>query len=117
MANQVHAPILKSDRNSMHPPENLIQTIFSVTGMDCADEVGAIQSVLSKHKEIVEVHVNLMAGSVTIHHLPSISVVTLRTEIESAGVRVKEKSGEEDTGLQLRPKILVFSSGLFVAES
>ncbi|MBS0657794.1 MAG: heavy-metal-associated domain-containing protein [Verrucomicrobia bacterium] len=48
------------------------QTVLSVSGMDCADEVTAIQRALQPVADVREGRVNLMAGKVTITHGPRI---------------------------------------------
>lgn len=64
-------------------------SVFTVSGMDCADEIAAIQKALSKPK-IGKVTANLMTSQVTVEHEPSLSELELISLINSAGVRVKE---------------------------
>lgn len=91
-------------------PDNYVSTTFSVTGMDCADEVGAIQRALAL-PQVSSVHANIMAGKVAISHDPSLTIESLKARINSTGVRV---SGEEtrsfysDNSLRVR---LVAASG------
>ena len=109
-ANVISSPNSSSEDKAKRLPNNLMLTIFNVSAMDCAAEVGAIQNILNRHKDVFTVHANLMAGSVTIQHLPTISVAFLRSEIESTGVRVIEGKSNENSALPLRSKILVFFS-------
>jgi len=95
------------------PRESLVETIFEVSGMDCADEVTAIHAALH-HDEIAQVNANLMAGTVTILHLPSIGAGALKTKIESAGVKVKDGQASEKHALSRSRVAFVFVSGLFV---
>lgn len=93
--------------------ESLVETVFEVSGMDCSDEVTAIQSAL-RHDEIIQVNANLMAGTVTIRHLPSIGAGTLKTKVESAGVKVKDGQASEKHTISRSRTALVFASGLLV---
>lgn len=43
-------------------------TTLRITGMDCADEVAAIERVLKPLEGLREVKVNLISGTVTIAH-------------------------------------------------
>lgn len=92
---------------------SLVETIFEVSGMDCADEVTAIQAAL-RHDDIANVHANIMAGTVTIRHLPSIGASILKTKVESAGVKVKDGAASEKHSLSRARLILVALSGAFV---
>lgn len=107
------APPPKPVSKTGFPRESLIQTVFDVSGMDCADEVAAIQAALN-HEDIAEVHANLMGGTVTILHLPSIGAGILRAKVETAGVRVKDGKDEEKHSLHNKRVALVLSSGLLV---
>ena len=49
-----------------------IQTTLRVAGMDCADEVGALEQVFRPLKGVREVRVNLMGGKVTLFHDESV---------------------------------------------
>ena len=65
------------------------RSVFTVSGMDCADEIAAIQKALSKPK-IGKVSANLMTSQVTVEHEPSLSESEIISLINSAGVRVRE---------------------------
>lgn len=93
--------------------ENLIETVFEVSGMDCADEVTAIQAAL-RHDQIADVHANLMAGTVRIRHLPSIGASILKAKVESVGVKVKNGLAAEKHSLSRTRLVLVALSGFCV---
>ena len=93
--------------------ENLIETVFEVSGMDCADEVTAIQAAL-RHDQIADVHANLMASTVRIRHLPSIGASILKAKVESAGVKVKNGLAAEKHSLSQTRLVLVALSGFCV---
>lgn len=92
--------------------ENLIETVFNVSGMDCADEVTAIQGALRDNR-IAQVNANLMSGTVRILHLPSIGSSILKGKVESAGVKVKEDQDLESHSLSKSRILLVLFSGIF----
>ncbi len=91
--------------------ESLVETIFEVSGMDCADEVAAIQAAL-RHEDIAEVNANLMAGTVTVRHLSSLGAGLLRLKVESAGVKVRDGQASEKHLLSRGRVILVFIAGI-----
>ena len=49
------------------------QTILRVAGMDCPDEIAAIERALKPLAGVGEVKVNLMAGTATIAHEASVT--------------------------------------------
>ena len=73
--------------------EDSLETFFNVKGMDCADEVSAIQRAV-KHSSIFKVDVNLMNESVTVFHLPSLSISEISKMIESTGVKIVQEKGQ-----------------------
>jgi Zn2+/Cd2+-exporting ATPase len=109
--------------NKLAPPQTMGQvqqnsqmTQFRVSGMDCADEIAAIQKSLS-HPDIHQVTASLMSSMVTIHHDPKLSLDFLKQKVNAAGVRVVTESqaaaGSQDT----RRIVLVAVSGFFAALS
>jgi Cd2+/Zn2+-exporting ATPase len=86
-------------------------TSFRVAGMDCGDEIAAIQKALSDSR-IANVKANLMSSTVRVEHESTISKAEIRKKIESTGVRVAEDE-EEHTGSVTSFRLaLVASSGL-----
>lgn len=93
--------------------ESEIKSVFKVKGMDCADEVAAIQKALKK-QYISAVDVNLMASQVTVLHGPKLEKDELKTLIETSGVKVVE---EESRGFRIENALalrLVVASGIFL---
>lgn len=93
--------------------ESEIKSVFQVKGMDCADEVSAIQKVLVG-SGISNVDVNLMSSKVTVVHKPELGVAELKKLIETAGVKVVT---EENRGFLVENALalkLVGVSGLFL---
>lgn len=88
------------------------KSTFSVAGMDCADEIAAIQKALSRPK-IGRVTANLMSSQVMVEHDPTLSKQDLVMWINSAGVKVRENQGPTSFYADNRSRVwLVASSGL-----
>lgn len=88
------------------------KSIFKVKGMDCADEVNAIQKALV-HAQVSKVEANLISSKVTVFHDPSLSVDEIRKRVSSAGVTITEESADffNDNSTRLK---LVGASGAFL---
>jgi len=75
------------------------QTTLRVAGMDCPDEIAAIERVLKPLAGVGEIKVNLMAGTATIAHETSVTPEQLIKAIGTAGLKASpmtEEHGEED---------------------
>ena len=70
-------------------------TTLRVSGMDCGDEVAAIERVLKSLAGVREVRANLMGGTVTVAHEPSVTETQLIQAIARAGLKA---SGAESGG-------------------
>ncbi len=92
-------------------PSGALEDTFKVSGMDCADEVSAIEHAF-RLSGIFDVDSNIMKESVTILHDNSFSRDQLKTLIQKTGVRVV--AGDEATFLDSNSSrmYLVGSSGL-----
>lgn len=92
-------------------------TELSVEGMDCADEVAALERALKPVDGIRSFKVNLIAGRVTIAHEKTLALEDLILAIGKAGLKARTKSAkdEEDTSghAQRRRLIAVAVSGVF----
>lgn len=98
-----------------NPRQNSHVTQFRVSGMDCADEIAAIQKSLA-HPDIHQVTASLMSSMITIHHDPKLSLDFLRQKVNDAGVRIVE--GEVSVGSHDSRRILLVGlSGFFSALS
>ena len=62
-------------------------TLFKVSGMDCSDEVSAIQNSF-KIEGVKKIDANIMNESVTVYHDNSLSTVRIKSLIEASGVKV-----------------------------
>jgi Cd2+/Zn2+-exporting ATPase len=95
------------------PSERGEVSVFRVLGMDCADEVGAIQKALAGPK-IFSINANIMASTVTVQHDSGIGVEEISRMISSTGVRVAKPDQEQNSIGHVRVA-LVAASGLFTA--
>ncbi len=64
-----------------------MMTSLRVEGMDCPDEIAAIESVLKPLKGVGEIQVNLMAGTATVTHDQTITPEQLIQAIGTAGLK------------------------------
>lgn len=93
-----------------------VQTTLRITGMDCADEVEALEQVLRPLKGVREVRVNLMGGKVTLLHDESVTPDQLIKVIAPTGLKAtpeSEQAEDLESAKRLR-QIAVAVSGLFV---
>lgn len=92
-------------------------TTLNVEGMDCADEVAALERVLKPVTGIREFKVNLMAGKVTIAHEKRLSTEDLVAAVGKAGLKARQVAKgteEEASGSAQRARIVaVIVSGIF----
>jgi len=92
---------------------NEIETVFRISGADCADEVNSIRKSLAEIG-IHSVSVNLVAATATVSHSPEVSSLQLKSAIESTGVKVIEQ-GEISFFVANRARILlVIGSGILL---
>lgn len=89
--NCCHSDSPKVESKVLNHIENSSISIFSVTGMDCADEIMAIQKSLT-HLRIAKVTANLMTSQVSVEHDPSFEKHEIVALINKSGVRVQEIS-------------------------
>ena len=75
------------------------QTLLRVAGMDCPDEIAAIERVLKPMAGVGAINVNLMAGTATIAHDRRVTPEQLIQAIGTAGLKASltsEGNGTED---------------------
>ena len=90
-------------------------TQFYVTGMDCADEVQAVQKTLN-HPLISQVHVQLMNSQIDVEHSPDLNIKEIEKLIQKAGLKVRPKYRKTNFLTEHLNRILMVSaSGLFLA--
>ena len=92
------------------------QTTLRVAGIDCADEVEAVQRALKPLAGVREVRVNLMCGKVVVAHDRSVTTDKLIQAIASQGLKAApdEEAEEHGTpaGAQRSRLISVAASGI-----
>lgn len=92
----------------------LKKSAFKVSGMDCADEIAAIQKQLI-HPKISKISANLMTSIVSVEHSPDITAVELTRLINRAGVRVIDSQHQSSFLADNRRRIyFVLISGFMV---
>ena len=92
-----------------------IQTTLRVAGMDCADEVEALEQVFRPIKGVREVRVNLMGGKVTLSHDESVTPEQLIGAVATTGMKAV-RDGEDAAdleGAKRMRQISVAVSGVF----
>ena len=92
------------------------KTTLRVAGMDCADEVEALEQVLRPLKGVREVRVNLMGGKVTLLHDESVTPRQLIAAIAPTGLKAAEDGSDDEAdveGAKRRRQLAVGVSGVF----
>lgn len=98
------------------------QTVLKVAGMDCPDEIAAIERVLKPLPGITEIKVNLMAGTATIGHDQHITPQQLIQAIGTAGLKASldtdgASDDEHSDGSRKAQLVSVIVSGVFTGVS
>lgn len=105
----------KASTKQMNQIANTKISLFSVSGMDCADEINAIHASLDNPK-IAKVTANLMTSQVSVEHDPSMERIEIERLINKAGVKVETNSAPRSfVADNKRRVILVGAAGLFLA--
>jgi Cd2+/Zn2+-exporting ATPase len=97
-----------TDNSSFAAPAN---EVFNVEGMDCSEEVAAIERAVKPIPGVLGVRAEIVSSKVTVFHDGSLAPATLKKAINSTGVHVRKNDGAAPSGLSL-PAILVATSGL-----
>ena len=98
-------------------------TTLKVAGMDCPDEIAAIERVLKPLAGVGEIKVNLMAGTATIAHDHRITPEQLIQAIGTAGLNASPIAGVTDAedehgdGTRRAQLVSVIVSGVFTGIS
>jgi Zn2+/Cd2+-exporting ATPase len=94
-------------------PVGAIEETFRISGMDCSEEVAAIERALKPIGGVLGVRANLVASSVTVYHDGSARSAKLIEEINRSGVRVQmDETPSSGSNVSL-VSCLVGTSGLF----
>jgi Cd2+/Zn2+-exporting ATPase len=70
------------------------QTVLRVSGMDCADEVEAVNRALKALPGVTSVNVNLMAGTVTVTHSADVKPELLIETLGKNGLKASLNEGD-----------------------
>lgn len=96
---------------SVEIPDGAMARTFRVRGMDCPDEIAAIEREMKSVPRVLGVMANLMASSVTIHTDGAVAERELVRAINRSGVTVESGEWEKLRRISL-PALLVALSGL-----
>ena len=94
-------------------PAGAIEETFRVSGMDCSEEVAAIERALKPIWGVLGVRANLVASSVTVYHDGSARSAKLIETINRSGVKVQMDETPSSGGHVSLASCLVGTSGLF----
>ena len=86
---------------------------FRLQGMDCSEEVAAVERALKPISGVLGVRANLVASSVTVYHDGSARSAKLIEAINKSGVRVQMDETPSDGGRIALAPSLVGTAGLF----
>lgn len=100
-------------KGSADVPSGAKESVFKVSGMDCADEIAAIRKSLSIDK-IFKVEANLMSSTVNVWHSPDFKEEEIQKFINKSGVKVIA-SDTKKRAIPLQRIALVSASGVLVA--
>ena len=94
-------------------PVGASEMTFRVQGMDCSEEVAAIERALKPISGVLGVRANLVASTVTVYHDGSARSAKLIETINKSGVRVQMDETRSNGGRVPLASCLVGTSGLF----
>ena len=94
-------------------PAGANEETFRVSGMDCSEEVAAIERALKPIGGVLGIRANLVASSVTVYHDGSAPRAALIAAINKSGVRVQMDVTPSSGGRVSLASFLVGTSGLF----
>jgi len=92
-------------------PPDAAQEKFLVAGMDCSEEIAAIERAMKPVPGVLGVRADIVSSTVTIFHDGTPSPATLEKAINSSGVRVQKANEPSREGLSI-PTMLVALSGI-----
>ena len=94
-------------------PVGASEMTFRLQGMDCSEEVAAIERALKPISGVLGVRANLVASTVTVYHDGSARSAKLIEAINKSGVRVQMDETPSNGGRIPLASCLVGTSGLF----
>jgi Zn2+/Cd2+-exporting ATPase len=108
-----HHDHTEQSQQSSPIPAGAIEETFRVSGMDCSEEVAAIERALKPVRGVQGVRANLVASSVSIYHDGSVQRASLVEAINKSGVKVQTNGASSSGGNVSFAPWLVGISGLF----
>ncbi|UYL09882.1 cation-translocating P-type ATPase [Bdellovibrio sp. SKB1291214] len=101
-----------SGKMDLDLPAGTVESTFKVSGMDCADEIAAIQSSL-RIEQVFKVEAKLMSSTVQVWYSPQLDENEIRRLINKSGVKVVDpnKNAKSISGQRIA---LVIASGVLV---
>lgn len=101
-----------SGKMDLDLPAGTVESTFKVSGMDCADEIAAIQSSL-RIDQVFKVEAKLMSSTVRVWYSPRLDENEIRRLINKSGVKVVDpnKNAKSISGQRIA---LVIASGVLV---
>lgn len=112
--NCCHPEASEVESKVIHQIAGSTVSTFVVSGMDCADEIAAIQKSLT-HSKIAKITANLMTSLVSVEHDPSLKKEEIAVLINKAGVRVHETTQPLSFVVENKRRVLLVSlSGIFL---
>lgn len=103
----------QENQDKVIAPEGSKESFFKLKGLDCADEVAALNRTLS-HPKIFKFDANIMNESVRVYHEPSLEQNEIIRLIEKAGVKVVEESETSFLKGHQKQVYLIGASGLIL---
>ncbi len=90
-------------------PDDAAEERFTVDGMDCSEEVAAIEHALKPLDGVFGVRAEIVSSKVTVYHDGTLDRDTLASAINRSGVNVTE--GTQEASRPVLPSVLVGVSG------
>jgi Cd2+/Zn2+-exporting ATPase len=90
------------------------KTVLKVDGVDCSEEVAAIESALKSTGEVHAVKVSIMSGKATISHRDGTDAEDLIAALKSAGLNARREGEESDASGKNGYLISVILSGILL---
>lgn len=94
-------------------PPGATEETFRVSGMDCSEEIAAIERSLKPLAGVLGIRPNLMASTVTVYHDGTVRKDALVEAINRSGVRVETSDAPGGGGHSSHAAWLVLASGVF----
>ncbi len=95
-------------------PEDAREEVFRVQGLDCSEEIAAVERTVRPISGVLEIRANILASTVTVYHDGSVDKNLLIRAINKSGLKVQLRDREKGNAASLT-SWLVAASGIFTA--